>query len=112
MSFDLTLTPTIVWKITNNYHTSLMNERLEKEIERWKYKRCSYDEHGDISATAQHFYDLALADVREGVQDSMYNENYASDAEYSCDNDEAGRKHDYCYERLEKIRDFIDNLTK
>ena len=44
-----------------------MSERLKKEIELWKHKRCSYDEHGDISATAQHFYNLALADVKAEV---------------------------------------------
>jgi len=44
-----------------------MNERLKEEIELWKHKRCSYDEHGDISATAQYFYNLALADVKAEV---------------------------------------------
>lgn len=44
-----------------------MNERLKKEIELWKHKRCSYDEHGDISSTAQHFYNLALEDVKAEV---------------------------------------------
>jgi hypothetical protein len=44
-----------------------MSERLKEEIELWKHKRCSYDEHGDISATAQHFYNLALDDVKAEV---------------------------------------------
>lgn len=50
-----------------------MNERLKKEIELWKDKRCSYDEHGDISSTAQHFYNLALADVKAEVDNLMDN---------------------------------------
>lgn len=44
-----------------------MNERLEREIELWKDRRGSYDEHGDISATARHFYNLALEDIRGEV---------------------------------------------
>ena len=45
-----------------------MNEKLEQEIELWKHKRCSYDERGDISATAQHFYNLALEGVRKEME--------------------------------------------
>jgi len=48
-----------------------MNERLEQKIELWKHKRCSYDERGDISATAQHFYNLALEDVKKDVEKTI-----------------------------------------
>ena len=44
-----------------------MNERLKEEIELWKHKLGSYDEHGDIVTTAQHFYNLALDDIKAEV---------------------------------------------
>ena len=83
-----------------------MNERLKEEIELWKHKRCSYDEHGDISATAQHFYSLALEDVKNEVEKEKMNN--VKDFSNGCDEDQ-------CYGfdlALKHIEVFIDQLSK
>lgn len=80
-----------------------MNERLKEEIELWKHKRCSYDEHGDISATAQHFYNLALKDIREKCKDYKVGVESGKDDEGNA-----------IYESVTvaDILDFIDHTSK
>ena len=72
-----------------------MNERLEKEIDSFIGNKVAFDSLQAINI-AEHFYNLALADVRKELHfvfpNSSYDEGY---------NDSSHR-----------ILDFIDNLTK
>jgi len=86
-----------------------MNERLKKEIDSYFNGRCEDDEYGDTvkpnctacsladcGDIAQHFYNLALQDVKEEIL-RLYGKIPSNESVYYA---------------LYLIDDFIDNLNK
>lgn len=92
-----------------------MNERLSKEIERYEEENHGFEGSSryDCICIAQHFYNLALEDVKKKIVERIRNTAYCKTFYGQLPED---KKLKDTYEGMNtafhEINGFIDNLTK